>query len=154
MSNTQLTDGSPVPDDRSHTQIEASTGMQRGYVVLSPEERSKGFVKPVRRSYIHRCGVVTTMGYAIAETYARNPHFYNGTFCCGCRAHFPLKEFTWEPDGEPMEPTMQEEWAAGRAQLIAVQNEACRQLRINQLRKELAELEAQGSPQTTPEGTT
>lgn len=154
MSIVELTDGSPVPADGSHKEIQPS-GMQKGYVVLSSEERAKGFVKPVRRSYIHqKCGVVTTMGYALAETYARNPYFYSGTFCVGCHTHFPLNEFTWDSDGEPMDPTLQDEWAAGRAQLVAVQNEACRQLRIQQLQKELAELEAQGSTPTTPEGTT
>ena len=57
----QLTDGSPVPSDRSHTEINPKKGMQKGYVVLSPEERAKGFVKPVRRSYVHaKCGTLTT----------------------------------------------------------------------------------------------
>lgn len=48
------------------------------------------------------CGWVTTMGSAIAETYARNPRFYGSTFCSGCREHFPVGpfgEFTWL-DGE------------------------------------------------------
>ena len=39
------------------------------------------------------------MGQALAETYARNPYFYSGTFCCRCRAHFPVGEdgeFVWE----------------------------------------------------------
>ena len=111
MSNVQLTDGSPVPEDRSHTENRGD-GQQKGYVVLSPEERAKGFVKRVRRSYIHKsCGVMTTMGIALAETYARDPHFYSGTFCCGCHSHFPLNEFTWEPDGEPMDPGLQEAWS-------------------------------------------
>lgn len=71
-------------------------GMQRTYLVLSDEERAKGFVRPVRRSYVHeKCGAVTTMGQAIAETYARDPHFYGGTYCAHCRAHFPVG-----PDGE------------------------------------------------------
>ena len=48
---TTLTDGSPVTDD--HREINPATGMQKGYVVLSAEERAKGFVRPVRRSYIH-----------------------------------------------------------------------------------------------------
>jgi hypothetical protein len=161
----QLTDGSPVPADGSHTEINPVTGMQRGYVVLSAEERAKGFVKPVRRSYIHKvpavpvnlrdltaeertryasygyekfepydghplagrfwtaadlersrrgCGVVTTMGTALAETYAREPRFYTGTFCTGCRAHYPLAEFAWEFDGEPMDPALQDAWHAAR----------------------------------------
>jgi hypothetical protein len=94
---TTLTDGSPVTPD--HEEIDPATGMQKGYVVLSAEERAKGFVRPVRRSYLHtRCGVVTTMMLALAETYARDPAFYSGTFCAGCRAHFPVGvdgEFVW-----------------------------------------------------------
>lgn len=103
MRDTELTNGMPVPNDRSHTKINPRTGQQEGYVVLTKEEREKGFVRPVRRSYVHikfapynRCGSVTTMAQSIAETYARDPNFYSGTFCCACMAHFPLEEFVWE----------------------------------------------------------
>lgn len=44
------------------------------------------------------CGQVTTMGQPLAETYARNPGFYGGTFCAACRTHFPVGphgEFEW-----------------------------------------------------------
>jgi hypothetical protein len=99
-----LTDGSPVPEDQSHTQINPATGQQKGYVVLTAAERSKGFVRPYRDAYRHlKCGHITTMGRSISETYARDPYFYSGTFCCHCRAHFPVGEdgeFTWyEMDG-------------------------------------------------------
>jgi hypothetical protein len=93
-----LTDGSPVTDE--HLEIQPD-GMQKGYVVLTQAERAKGFVRPVRRKYIHKtCGVETVMGQALAETYARDPGFYNdtfysGTFCVGCRVHRPLTEFHW-----------------------------------------------------------
>jgi len=74
-------------------------GQQQGYVVLAEEERAKGFVRPVRQSYVHeKCGVKTTMSQTLAETYARDPDFYSGTFCCGCGAHFPVGEdgeFIW-----------------------------------------------------------
>lgn len=97
MPETTLTDGSPVTPD--HREIDPKTGMQKAYVVLSAEERAKGFVEPVRRSYVHQnCGAVTTMGLGLAETYARDPYFYSGTFCCGCGAHFPVGEsgeFVW-----------------------------------------------------------
>jgi hypothetical protein len=97
MSKTTLTDGSPVTPD--HREIDPETGMQKGYVVLSAEERAKGFVEPVRLAYVHeKCGTVTTMGQALAETYARQPEFYSGTFCAGCRDHFPVGaegEFVW-----------------------------------------------------------
>lgn len=86
-----------------HLAIEPS-GMQKDYVVLTEAERAKGFVRPVRRSYLHaKCGTVTTMGLALSETYARDPKFYSGTFCCACRDHFPVGpdgEFVWVDDGE------------------------------------------------------
>lgn len=92
----QLTDGSPVPEDYSHTQLRPD-GQQLGYVVLSAEERAKGFVRPLRHSYVHKvCGSSTRMATSIAETYAREPKFYSGTFCCHCRTHFPLDQFVWE----------------------------------------------------------
>lgn len=147
-----------VTDDRAKldTSIEPATGMQRSYLVLSEEERAKGFVRPVRRTYVHAgnggpkgqtraltdeereryagedfaifeeygperapatgrfwtnaelarataCGTTTTMGEALAETYARQPGFYGGTFCVRCRAHFPVGangEFVWEGTSE------------------------------------------------------
>lgn len=141
-----LTDGSPVTDD--HREIKPN-GQQKAYVVLSEEERSRGFVRPVRHSYIHvglsppdnlrdltadeiteyskfgyvkfqaypedrlpvtgkywtqpqldkidnGCGTFTRMGNALAETYARDPKFYGGTYCVGCGTHYPVAEFVWE----------------------------------------------------------
>lgn len=95
------------------TTIEPETGMQREYLALSPEERAKGLVRPVRRSYVHvgppsntpgdaarkGCGAVTTMNWELAETYARNPRFYGATFCVGCKTHLPVGvfgEFVWD----------------------------------------------------------
>ncbi len=79
--------------------IDPENGQQMSYLVLSEEERKKGLVQPVRMSYNHsRCGTVTTMNKAIAETYARNPGYYGGTYCAKCQAHFPVGadgEFTW-----------------------------------------------------------
>lgn len=146
-SKLVLTDGSPITDD--HRELK-SNGQQKGYVVLSADERKRGFVRPVRVSYRHvgpigpkhplrdltaeehrrydqygylkykeypagnticgrfwtaemlerkGCGAVTTMGIALAETYARKPDFYGGTFCCGCGSHFPVGahgEFVWD----------------------------------------------------------
>jgi len=152
---TTLTDGSPVPANGSHKQLKAN-GQQTEYVILSAEERAKGFVRPVRDSYIHvgppppsglrdltaeeherydqygyvkyepygperdpvtgmywtqerldrlgrGCGTLTMMSRALAETYARDPHFYSGTFCCGCGKHFPVGEsgeFVWDGTDE------------------------------------------------------
>lgn len=150
--NQQLVSGKPVPEDHSHTELKAN-GQQKDYVVLTPEERAKGFVRPVRRSYRHvgpsgpknplrdltpeeqnrwghagfvkfetypegsraagrfwtqaeldaagkGCGTITTMGTALAETYARDPKFYGGTFCCGCGKHLPVDEFVWDGSNE------------------------------------------------------
>lgn len=86
------------------------------YLVMSKEERERGFVRPVRRKYIHwtkadgkpvpvvvinangfkGCGGVTRMGLDIAETYARDPHSYGSTYCVHCRMHLPVSEFTWD----------------------------------------------------------
>lgn len=136
-------------------------GMNEVYLVLSEEERAKGFVRPVRQSYVHvgrevcgriipseewgeaepppgkkyvcsmepmhegecriwapadpealkrlertgmlgGCGVVTRMGLALSETYAREPSFYGATYCCGCRTHLPVGadgEFVWDVNG-------------------------------------------------------
>lgn len=46
------------------------------------------------------CGTVTTMGRAIAETYAREPSFYGSTFCVECRGYFPVSEFVWDGTSE------------------------------------------------------
>jgi hypothetical protein len=76
-------------------------GMQNKYLVLSEEERAKGFIRPVRRSYIHtKCGSQTRMGQDLAETWAHDIQFYDGTFCCICDSHYPVVEFNWvERDG-------------------------------------------------------
>lgn len=92
--------GAETPD---HRELKPN-GQQKGYIVLSPAERAKGFVRPYRDAYRHlKCGRITTMARDIAETYARDPDFYSGTFCTTCRGHFPVGEdgeFTWyEMDG-------------------------------------------------------
>ena len=127
------------------------TGQHEIYLVLSEEERSKGFVRPVRNTYVHvgkridvskmrqltdeererykdygyagfipeekresavigtfikqsdlksGCGTETTMGNALAETYARDPKFYGATYCCGCGKHLPVQEFVWKGTNE------------------------------------------------------
>lgn len=144
----------PVTDDRDDPRlknVDPETNMQEAYLVLSEEERAKGFVRPVRRSYQHvgrpicgkvsteleaappglvwACaglpghegpcrswigctpteaaegrrggcgGTVTTMGVALAETYAAQPTFYGATYCVSCQNHFPVGaygEFVWE----------------------------------------------------------
>jgi hypothetical protein len=107
----------PPPVDRSQREVRGAElapgvpdttdrgdGQQKGYVVLSDAERAKGFVRPVRRSYRHlKCDETTTMGQAIAETYARCPTFYGATFCCHCGDHFPVGaagEFVWHGTDE------------------------------------------------------
>lgn len=99
-----LTDGTPVhPGHREIVTEGPRKGQQKDYVVLAQEEIDKGFTRPYRDAYEHlKCGTVTTMGRALSETYARDPGFYSGTFCCGCQAHFPVGEdgeFVWLADG-------------------------------------------------------
>lgn len=76
-------------------------GQNEVYLVLSDEEIAKGFIRPVRQSYVHdKCGTLTTMGLKLAETYARDPKFYGATYCCGCGNHFPVDEFKWDGTNE------------------------------------------------------
>jgi hypothetical protein len=83
------------------------------YLVLSDEERAKGFVRPLRLSYWHvTCGRITTMARAIAETYARDPGFYGATYCAHCGKHRPVGEageFYWcdRDNPEIQAPAMQ-----------------------------------------------
>jgi hypothetical protein len=98
-TNVTTTDGSSVETVREEQVKQGDAGQHRAYVVLTQEERAKGFVRPVRRSYVHlKCGTVTTMGVVLAETYARDPGFYGATMCVSCGAHFPVGaggEFVW-----------------------------------------------------------
>lgn len=92
------TSGDPVAKVRAEQTNE--TGQHKGYIVLCPDERAKGFVRPYRDSYRHTtCGTVTTMGRALSETYARLPSFYGATFCVACNRHLPVAEFVWTADG-------------------------------------------------------
>ncbi|MCR4339181.1 MAG: hypothetical protein NUW01_04745 [Gemmatimonadaceae bacterium] len=80
-----------------------------GYVKYEPyqeegEETSENDVLGkfwTQRALDGGCGSVTTMGIEFAETYARDPSFYGGTFCATCRSHFPVGvngEFVWLDD--------------------------------------------------------
>ncbi len=87
----------PNDPNLGHGSDTAPVPQNSTYLVLSEWERSKGFVRPVRRSYIHKkCRSVTTMGQALAETYARDPRFYGATYCCACSMHLPVNEFVWD----------------------------------------------------------
>ncbi len=111
------TNGEPV--DKVRAEQTEPTGQHKSYIVLCPDERAKGFVRPYRDAYQHvgrmevsgdpqqdkprrvgGCGSVTTMGRALSETYARDPSFYGATFCVTCNKHLPVAEFIWTSDGE------------------------------------------------------
>jgi len=71
------------------------------YLILSDEERSKGFIRPVRKTYVHtKCGTATTMKQELAETYARDPKFYGATYCVECQKHLPVDQFIWDGTNE------------------------------------------------------
>lgn len=87
----------------THGVDDAPVEQAAAYLVLSDEERAKGFVRPVRQAYVHAegedpCDVMTTMSMPIAETYARLPTFYGATYCAGCRMHLAVSEFRWVPN--------------------------------------------------------
>lgn len=100
-TKVMLSGGGDVPKDASHTKINPATGQQAAYVVLTPEERAKGFVRPVRMRYVHlTCKQPTWMANDLAESWARDPQLYMGTFCATCKLHCPVHEFVWEGTSE------------------------------------------------------
>jgi hypothetical protein len=84
--------------------VDPKTKQHIDHWVLPPEDRAKGFVRPLRASYKHeKCGTVTNMPKPIAETYARQPGYYGSTFCAHCRNYLPVGlhgEFVWLDDGK------------------------------------------------------
>lgn len=95
----------PQGPTRPLTEEEQQRFAQFNYVCYEPYDPSKGSATGrywTKAQLESGCGSVTTMGQALAETYARQPTFYGGTFCCHCGKHFPVGaegEFVWEPDG-------------------------------------------------------
>jgi hypothetical protein len=103
--------GPPAPGGlRDLTAEEMEQYRPYGYVKFEPYPDSRA---PVTGRYWTQaqldkargggCGGVTTMGSAIAETYAREPSFYGSTWCCGCRAYLPVGEtgeFVWDGTDE------------------------------------------------------
>lgn len=90
-----LTDD-PKDPRLTHGADETPVPQAETYLVLSEAERARGFVRPVRRTYVHStCGAATTMGVALAETYAADPKFYGATYCVACQMHRPVAEFFW-----------------------------------------------------------
>lgn len=93
-----------VTDDPNHPDLTHGADSEPApqapvYLVLSEEDRARGFVRPLRLTYIHiECGTETTMSPVIAETYAANPGFYGSTYCVNCQMHRPVGatgEFVW-----------------------------------------------------------
>lgn len=118
MSQHLTTD--PTDPDLGYGTDDKPREQNKKYLILSAKERAKGFIRPVRRTYVHvgingheidpkdmsksgltgnGCGVATTMGLELSETYARDPKFYGSTYCVGCSKHLPVSEFKWN-DGE------------------------------------------------------
>ena len=93
-------------------QVTKDDGQQACYLILSDEERAKGYIRPIRKSYYHiKCWAVTKMGQDIAESYARSLSFYGATYCSNCKDHFPVGEdgeFVWDDRHEPVFRTMNE----------------------------------------------
>jgi hypothetical protein len=110
----------PNDPDLGHGVDSEPVPQNKKYLILSADERAKGFVRPLRRSYLHvgvggheidpddlskhgrtgrGCGVQIRMGLELSETYARDPKFYGSTYCVSCKMHLPVNEFVWAEDG-------------------------------------------------------
>lgn len=98
----------PKNELRDLTEEEKERHKQWGYVKFEPNPKH-GENDPIIGTYWTQdrldkatkggCGATTTMNRTIAETYARDPHFYGSTYCTTCRMHLPVAEFVWEDDG-------------------------------------------------------
>jgi hypothetical protein len=86
-------------NDPALKEVDPETGLQKKYLVLSQDERNRGFKRPFYDTYKHIvCGAKTQMGRALSETYAVRPDFYQATYCVECKEHKPVGhegEFLW-----------------------------------------------------------
>lgn len=63
---------------------------------MTDEERAKGYVRPLRFTYVHTtCGSETVMTKGSAELWAKQPGRQPETFCGRCHADFPAAQFVW-----------------------------------------------------------
>lgn len=93
MSDDAPDDGFDYGERRSDGQFERH-----------PTKDEGEFVQPVRSSYVHDgCGKTTTMGSALAESFARDPNQYAKTFCAGCGDYYSLDEFTWKDSDQRLD---------------------------------------------------
>lgn len=112
VRNTYRHVGTPGPNYplRDLTPEEHERYDQFGYVKFEeyPENSESSIVGQYwteqRLNNVARgCRTTTSMGRAIAETYASNPRFYGSTFCVACGKHLKVGadgEFVWEGTDE------------------------------------------------------
>lgn len=88
---------------RQLTAEETERWKEAGYTLFEtyPEDSPEGKDGKVGRFWTPEllssgCMTETTMSRTIAETYAKDPNFYGGTFCCKCKTHLPVEQFEWE----------------------------------------------------------
>jgi len=91
----------PIYELRILTDEEQKEHLTYGYIAFEkyPESESPRVGRYWTKEELESgCNKTTTMGNAIAETYARNPKFYGATFCSYCKKHFLVGEngeFVW-----------------------------------------------------------
>lgn len=89
----------PPPDD-----FDYGDRREDGQYERHPTTDEGEFVQPIRDTYVHEdCGSSTTMGSALAESFARDPSQYGKTFCAECGDYYPLSQFTWQGSGQPVD---------------------------------------------------
>lgn len=95
----------PTHPTRELTAEEQERHAGRDYVAYEeyPEDHALSGRFWTRAQLESGCGRTTTMGRALAETYAREPEYYGATMCVNCKGHFPVGahgEFVWENTDE------------------------------------------------------
>jgi hypothetical protein len=91
-NDPRLTRGATRPTRRTATRPRCTSCSPRTSAPRASSGRYAG------RTGTRSAATVTTMGQALAETYARNPGFYGATYCVHCGQHRPVGadgEFYW-----------------------------------------------------------
>jgi len=105
----QHIDSAAYPSHEAAHRKLLSDGQQSAYATLPAEERAAGPVDLVPQVYRHdKCHQATVMPEDIIRTYLKDPYFYRAdrTYCCGCRAHVPMRECVWVETGQNLQTYM------------------------------------------------
>lgn len=63
---------------------------------VTPDQKTRGFLRPIRNIIVHKCGARSILSDALAEVIARDPKHATDALCSACGKFLPIVEFNWE----------------------------------------------------------